>query len=42
MTDRESKEAFNNFDEVMILTLIKNGVEPVEPVISPVYNMIAP
>jgi hypothetical protein len=37
-----SEEAFNDFAEVMVPTLVKNGVEPAEPFILPVHNIILP
>ncbi len=36
----ESEESFNNFAETMIPVLINNGVEPAEPLVLPVHNII--
>ncbi len=35
-----SEEAFNKFGETMIPALINNGVEPAEPLILPIHNII--
>ncbi len=37
----QSEEAFNNFAETMIPILIKSGVQPVEPLILTIHNIIA-
>ena len=36
----ESEEALNKFAETLIPILIKNGVTPAQPTITPVHNII--
>ena len=38
----ESLDAFNEFGKIMVPLLIKNGGNPVDPLILPVYNIIVP
>jgi hypothetical protein len=35
-----SEEAFNKFADVMVPIMVKNGVEPAEPMILPIHNII--
>ena len=38
----ESEEAFKKFSDVLIPIHIKNGGQPVEPLVLPVHNIIVP
>lgn len=38
----ESEEAFKQFSETMVPILINSGVEPAEPLVLPVHNIIVP
>ena len=38
----ESLDAFNEFGKIMVPLIIKNGGNPVDPLILPVYNIIVP
>ena len=38
----ESQEAFNHFAETMVPIMLSTGVEPADPLVLPVHNIIVP